>query len=168
MGVEKTVTRKSQNKEIIGWSEHVDFPDWGIVGLEAKVDTGARTSALHVEGLKKLKNDMVVFDVILCNKKNLSRVPVKAKVVKWGRVRSSTGEYMVRCFVRTRIRIGHIEKEIDVTLVSRQKMVFRMLIGRKALEDDFLIDVTKRAVLGEKPKKKKRKRIPTVRLETEI
>ncbi|MCA9409638.1 MAG: ATP-dependent zinc protease [Candidatus Omnitrophica bacterium] len=150
------MTKKFQDKEIIGWSEYVDFPDWGIDGLEAKVDTGARTSALHVEDLKKLKNDMVKFDVILCNKQVHKRVPVKAKAIKWGRVRSSTGEYKIRCFCRTKIRIGHIEKEIDVTLVSRQKMVFRMLIGRKALEDDFIIDVTKRAVLGEKPRKKKR------------
>lgn len=148
--------KKAHTKEVIGWSEYVDFPDWGIEGLEAKVDTGARTSALHVENLKRLKGGRVKFDVILCNKQTHKRVPVRADVLKWGRVRSSTGEFTVRCFVRTRIRIGHIEKEIDVTLVSRQKMVFRMLIGRRALKDDFLIDVTKRAVLGGNPRRKRR------------
>ena len=148
--------KKQEKKEIIGWSEYVDFPDWGISGLKAKVDTGARTSALHVEDLKRLKNGRVKFDVILSKKRTHKRVHVRANVVKWGRVRSSTGEYLVRCFVKTRIRIGHIEKEIEVTLVSRQKMVFRMLVGRKALEDDFLIDVTKRSVLSEKPSKRKK------------
>jgi len=144
-------------KEVIGWTEYVDFPLWGIDGLKAKVDTGARTSALHVEDLKPLRGGEVEFHVILCRKRKNKKVLVRAKAVKWAKVRSSTGEYHKRCFVKTLIRIGHITKEIEVTLVSREKMIFRMLIGRKALEDDFLVDVDRRTVLSEVPKKKKRR-----------
>lgn len=144
-------------KEIIGWTEYVDFPDWGIGGLKAKVDTGARTSSLHVEDLKPTRDGKVEFHVILSRKRKNKKVLVRAKAVKWARVRSSTGVYNTRCFVKTPIRIGHIEKEIEITLDSRDKMIFRMLIGRKALEDDFLVDVDKRSALSEKPKSKKRR-----------
>jgi hypothetical protein len=83
---------------------------------------------------------------------------VKAPVVKHGRVRSSTGHWTVRYFVKTRIRIGPVEKEIEISLVSREKMMFRMLLGRKALERDFVVDVTKRHALSEPSVKSNRKK----------
>jgi len=148
-------------REIIGWSEYVDYPDWKISGVKAKVDTGARTSALHVEELKVLKSGMVQFYVILSRKDPSQKIKVRTPLLKKARVRSSTGEYSTRCFVKTRIRIGHIEKEIELSLVSRKKMLFRMLLGRKALEHDFLVDVNKREVLSanhEKSRKRKPKK----------
>lgn len=146
----------ARKKSVIGWSEYVDFPEWEITGLKAKVDTGARTSSLHVEDLEKLPSGFVHFFVRLSRKNTHKRVAVKAKPTKWARVRSSTGDYSTRCFVRTRIRIGEVEKEIEVSLVSRERMLFRMLIGRKALEKDFLVDVSHRSVLTEKPKRKRK------------
>lgn len=146
----------ARGKTVIGWSEHVDFPDWGIVDLHAKVDTGARTSALHVEEIDVLADGRVRFQVVLSRKDNGRRVEVCAPIVKWARVRSSTGQYKRRCFVRTRVRIGHVEKEIDISLVSREKMIYRMLLGRKALERDFVVDVSKRRTLS-RPKNAKRK-----------
>jgi hypothetical protein len=150
------VKKPHREKIAIGWSEYVDFPDWEVRGLKAKVDTGARTSALHVENLKREDGDWVTFEVILNRNKLHKHVKVRARVSKWAKVRSSNGEYKLRCFVKTRIRLGPVEKEIEVTLVSRQKMVFRMLIGRKALEKDFIVDVSRRHALGEKPRKKKK------------
>lgn len=146
-------------KTVIGWTEAVDFVDWGIAGLRAKVDTGARSSALHVEDLELLAGDRVRFHVILSRVNSRRRVEVVAPITKWAKVRSSNGAYHRRCFVKTKVRIGHVEKVIEVSLVSREKMVFRMLLGRKALEHDFLVDVSKRSELGAKPKaaaKKKR------------
>jgi len=143
-------------KTVIGWLETVDFPDWGISGVRAKVDTGARTSALHVEDLVVGRNDVAHFVVVLSRNNKLRRVQVTAPVVRRARVRSSTGHYSMRCFVRTEVEIGHVRKEIDISLVSREKMLFRMLLGRKALEKDFLVDVTKRHVITEKPRTKKR------------
>jgi hypothetical protein len=132
---------------IIGWTEHIDFPDWGIAELKAKVDTGARTSALHVENLLHHADGWVTFDVMLHRHRRELRRHVRTRAVKVARVRSSTGHYSERCFVRTRIRIGTVEKEIEFSLVSRHTMLFRMLLGRKALEHDFWVDVSRRNLL---------------------
>ena len=75
-------------------------------------------------------------------------------------MRSSTGHYTVRCFVKTRIRLGPVEKEIELSLVSRERMLYRMLLGRRALARDFLVDVSRRRVLGERVKAKKKRKNP--------
>jgi hypothetical protein len=140
---------------IIGWTEYIDFPDWKIAGLKAKVDTGARTSALHVENLIRHEDGWVTFDVMLHRKKRDRRQHVRTRIVKVARVRSSTGHYSERCFVRAKIRLGLVEKEIEFSLVSRESMLFRMLLGRKALERDFWVDVSRRNLLTRRPRKKK-------------
>ena len=145
----------AMGKTIIGWSEYVDFPDWSISGILAKVDTGARTSALHVEDLEVLPGDQVRFHVVTRSKGDGKWVEVTAPIVKWGRVRSSTGHFTLRCFVRTPIRIGPVFKEIELSLVSRERMLYRMLLGRQALAKDFLVDVSKRRALGPRSKRKK-------------
>ena len=114
-------------KTVIGWSEYVTFPDWEIPRLPAKVDTGARTSSLHVENLQLVDNRHVRFEVILSRRHRHKRVHVTAEVLKWARVRSSTGHYHTRCFVKTRIRIGDVEKTIELSLASRERMLYRML-----------------------------------------
>ncbi len=139
-------------KVIIGWSEAVDFPRWGIDGVKAKVDTGARTSALHVENLEAIDGDHVAFDVVTGRTKRRHH-RVVAEVLKWARVRSSNGHYMERCFICTRVRIGALEKDIELSLVSREKMQFRMLLGREALKHDFLVDVGHRTVATRKKRK---------------
>jgi len=147
-------------KVVIGWAEDVDLPEWGISCLRAKVDTGARTSALHVEDLAVLADGRVRFHVVVNRKHPRKPVAVCAPVVKWGRVRSSTGHYTMRCFVKTRVRIGNVEKIIEVSLVSREKMQYRMLLGRTALGKDFLVDVSKRHALARKSIRKKKMRRP--------
>ena len=147
-------------KTIIGWVEYVDFPEWEISGVKAKIDTGARTSALHVEDLEVLSPKRVRFQVVYSRRAPFKKKTVTARVVKRARVRSSTGEYAERYFVMARIRLGEIEKDVEISLVSRERMLFRMLLGRKALERDFLVDVGKRlALTGRKPAKRKVKKL---------
>lgn len=142
--------KKPSEKTVIGWSECVDFPLWDLYGVRAKCDTGARTSALHVEEFDLLPGGQVHFEIILSRKNPNKRARVTAPISRWGRVRSSTGEFKVRCFVKTLVTIGHVTKEIEISLVSREKMRFRMLLGRSALERDFLVDVSHRGVLHPK------------------
>ncbi|MBN2312076.1 MAG: ATP-dependent zinc protease [Candidatus Hydrogenedentes bacterium] len=136
----------SERKTVIGWSEHVDFPDWRVFRLSAKVDTGARTSALHVEDFELLPQGRVRFKVVVDSGNPGACAPVTAAISRWGRVRSSNGAYSMRCFVKTRVRIGPVEKEIEISLVSRERMAYRMLLGRQALGRDFLVYVGKRRV----------------------
>ena len=129
---------------LIGWNELVDLPEWQVRRLRAKVDTGARSSALHVTNLIPLPDGRVRFDVVLDRKRVHRRVHVVAPVCRVGRVRSSTGRYTRRYFVRTRLVLGGVEKNIEVSLVDREKMLFRMLLGRTALAGDFVIDPGRR------------------------
>lgn len=146
-----------KTKLTIGRSEYVDLPDWGIRKLLAKVDTGARTSALHIEDLFPLPGNRVAFHVVLSRSKRAQSVRVEADVVKWAKVRSSNGHYSLRCFVKTRALLGSVEKVIELSLDSRAAMNYRMLLGRKALAKDFVVDVSKQHALGTARKPAKRK-----------
>lgn len=135
---------RHEGKVVIGWLEPVDFVEWGIRRLRAKVDTGANTSALHVEDMQFLPDGYAEFDVVLSRQNVRRRRRIVAKISRWAKVRSSNGHYSMRCFVHTTIRIGPIQKRIELSLVSREKMTYRMLLGREALEGDFVIDVSRR------------------------
>ncbi len=134
-------------KPIIGRREYVAFPEWGIRGVEAKIDTGARTSAIHVDNIKRLAGDRVRFDVVLSRRKPDKCVRVEANLVRFTRVRSSTGHQQERFIVAARMRIGDIRRRIELSLVSRKHMLCRMLLGRTALSD-FLIDVNVKHLHG--------------------
>ena len=150
------MTTSREDPVVIGWTEMVDLPDWGVRRLRAKVDTGARTSALHVENIEELSRGFVRFDVVLHRKKRDRRIHVKAKVTRRGRVRSSTGHQTTRLFVETTLRLGPIEKRVEVSLVDREKMIHRMLLGREALSGPIRVDVNRRMVLGSGRKKTKK------------
>jgi len=132
----------ASGQTLIGWSELVDLPDWHIRGLRAKIDTGARSSALHVDNLKLLPRGRVEYQVVLHRRDHDRRVRVEAKIARRSRVRSSTGVYTSRYFVKTRLRLAGVEREVEVSLVDRGDMTFRMLVGRTALAGRFIVDPT--------------------------
>lgn len=134
-------------RPLIGWREFVSFPAWGVEGIEAKIDTGAQTSAIHVEDVKVLHDDRVRFHLVISRRKPFRHVLVRAPLVRVTRVRSSTGHVQERHVVLADVSIGPVRKRIEVSLVARDKMLCRMLLGRSALED-FLIDANRRYVLG--------------------
>jgi hypothetical protein len=143
----------SRERVLIGWSELVDLPVWGVSRLPAKADTGARSSALHVENLQRLPGRRVAFEVVLHRVKRDRRVHVVAPISRIGRVRSSTGHYTLRYFVKTLLRLGPVEQEIEISLVDREQMVFRMLLGRTALSGTFVVDPAQRRMARRRPKK---------------
>ena len=125
-------------KLTVGWHEAVALPDWGVAALQAKIDTGARSSAVHVDRIEPLSGHRVGFDIIL-SKSGRRRVHVVTRVSRTGRVRSSTGHTETRFFVNTRVRLGTIERAVELSLVDRSIMRFRMLLGRTAL-NGVLVD----------------------------
>ena len=163
--------RERPEPRIIGVAEFVDFPDWGVKSLRARIDTGARTSALHVENVRLLAGARVRFDVRLRRDDPAARVTVETKVSRKTPVRSSTGQSEARLFVKAHVRLGGREQLIEVGLVDRRHMLYRMLLGRSALERRFLVDVSRRYALGpsvqvEPPKAQTRAR-PRARAERE-
>jgi len=138
---------RARRQLVIGAAEFVDIPAWGVRGLPAKTDTGARTSALHVENLRELANGRVRFDVRLHRRRPERRITVEASIHRRGRVRSTTGRAEPRLFVAVGIHIGPVKKRIELGLVDRKNMIYRMLLGRSALAGSFLVDSGRRFVL---------------------
>ncbi|UCD34262.1 MAG: ATP-dependent zinc protease [Nitrospiraceae bacterium] len=144
--------KKSQDKQIIGWREYVHFPEWGVRNVRAKVDTGARTSSLHVDDIVLLKNNRIRFYVVLCGRDPLKRKKVVARRLRKGRVRSSTGAKTERWYVKAKVSLGDVQRDIVINLIDRGGMNFRMLLGRTAIDDSFLVDVDRSFLLGKKRK----------------
>jgi hypothetical protein len=147
-----------RGRTLIGIAERIDLPEWGVRRLRVKIDTGARTSALHVDEVEELGDDRVRFWIVLDRKRG-RRVQVEAKLARTARVRSSTGRAEKRYFVVTRMILGGVEKEIEISLASREPMIFRMLLGRTALAHDFVVDPSHRYLTSPPlPKKSKAKK----------
>ena len=128
---------KSESLLTVGYVEEVDLPDWRIYVLTAKLDTGALSSALHVENMSAWEDGWVTFDVPLTSG---TRSHVEAQLVRRGQVRSTSGKVEWRCFVSTRLCLGPIEREIEIGLVDRSAMNYRMLLGRAALAGGCMVD----------------------------
>ena len=142
----------------IGWREYADFPDWHVRGIVIKADTGARTGAMDVSEIEELPGDRVRFAVRTTRKSGKPRRHVIAKITRRSRVRSAFGHAHDRLFVTTTLKLGDVTKQVELGLVSRKKMLCRVLLGRKALEPDFLVDSGRRYLLGRKPKQAKKLR----------
>ncbi|MGE0621645.1 MAG: ATP-dependent zinc protease [Pseudomonadales bacterium] len=128
---------------VIGWREWVALPALGIERIKAKVDSGARTSALHafaVEVERRQGQLWVRFGVHPVQRRSepvvWSEVPVLDRRV----VRDSGGHEEERYVIETAVRIGKELRLVEVTLTDRDNMGFRMLLGRTALRGDYLID----------------------------
>jgi hypothetical protein len=134
----------------IGWKERVDFPTWGIRRVKVKIDTGARTSALDVLSydLRQTDSGLVADLRLALSRRHPERVTVvTVPVLQIVVVTSSTGIQEKRPLIEAVIRLGPITKRIHVTVTNRSRMLFRMILGRKALEGDFVVDVSKRYLL---------------------
>jgi hypothetical protein len=132
-----------KSKQVIGWIEWVSLPGLKVKKVKAKADTGARTSALHAENIRIRtapnghKEVTFTFYPEKDTKKHGVRVTCPLKESRL--VKSSTGIETLRPVISTVLRIGAYEKKIELTLINRSPMEFRMLLGRRALRD-FLVD----------------------------
>jgi ribosomal protein S6--L-glutamate ligase len=128
---------------ILGWEEWVALPELGLPAVKAKVDTGARTSALHAYGVEPFgppRARNVPFCVHPVPRRDHPAIACTARLVDRREVRSSNGERETRYVIETPIRIGEREWRIEVTLANRNMMTYRMLLGRQAIPEGVLVD----------------------------
>lgn len=135
---------------VLGWREWVALPDLGIDALKVKVDTGARTSALHAFGVERLPNARVRFRVHPHQNHDHEEVVSEAMLVDERVVRTSGGHSELRPVVRTAIKMGKLDFEVELTLSNRALLGFRMLLGREAVRGRFLVDAQRSYCCGPK------------------
>jgi hypothetical protein len=134
---------KKSKKVILGWREIISIPELGIKEIKAKLDTGARTSALHVSNLKIIKRSKTQFAEFTVHPKQHSAKPeihTRHKISSFRIVKSSNGQSSKRPVIKANVVLGLEKKEIEITLVNRDLMGFRLLIGRTALKPKFIVD----------------------------
>ncbi len=141
------------NKITMGWREWVSLPDLTLPAIKAKVDTGARTSALHAFKVKRIKrnnNDIVRFSLHPIQRNRDIVLDCEAPLIDERAVCNSGGHWEKRYVIQSHMLIGSIHLPIEITLTDRDNMRFRMLIGRQALQqyENLLIDPSKSYQLG--------------------
>jgi hypothetical protein len=134
---------KKKKYPVIGWREWVALPELGIDKIKAKVDTGARTSALHAFALRPFKEngkEKIRFDIHPLQNNTEEIITCTADVVDFRQVTDSGGHTEMRYVISTPFMLGGKIYPIEITLTERDTMLFRMLIGRSAIKKRFIIN----------------------------
>lgn len=151
--MEVVIVKKKKKKTAIGWQEWCGLPELGLPAVKAKIDTGARTSALHAYDMEFFKQngmDYVSFKIQPLKNRKLVRI-CEAPLVDERMVISSNGEREKRPVIITVLDFGVKKIQAEITLTSRHKMNFRMLLGLTALKKArFVIEPSKTFLLGDK------------------
>lgn len=133
-----------QKHKVIGWREWVSLPTLRLGPIKVKVDSGARTCALHANKIRYIKQNGETWVSFLTLGKR-----VYAPLVEMRKVTSSIGHATIRPVILTEIQIGAEIWSTEVTLVNRDPMGFRMLLGRQALRGRYLIHPTRSFILSQ-------------------
>lgn len=139
--MEKESKADISEKIIVGNKEKIDFPDMKRFGIVARIDSGARSSSAHCDKIWIEK--MGGKRILCCHFLKRSHKVVRFEKFKKRKVKSSNGTFQSRYVVQLKIKLGNIAKLTDVTLTDRSTMNYTVLLGRKFLANDFLIDVSR-------------------------
>jgi len=142
-----------QRPTTIGWREWVQLPDLGITEMKAKIDTGADNSALHAFNLTRIEVDGVPhvrFEVHPRQRKRKPALPCEAEVVMERKVKNPGGRTELRPVIRTKLIVAGREIDALVNLTVRDEMTFRLLLGRRTIRRQFLVDPGK-SYVGPRP-----------------
>lgn len=146
--------RTLDGRAVVGWREWVRLPDLlpdPADAVKAKIDTGARTSAIHAWDLEEVERDgitIVRFSLHPRQHDDDHIVTAEAPLLEERDVRSSNGEVETRVVVETTLAIGELRYPVELTLTNRDQMGFRMLVGRTAMARHLLVDPGRSYVQG--------------------
>ncbi|MFC7048973.1 30S ribosomal protein S6--L-glutamate ligase [Emcibacter nanhaiensis] len=135
----------------VGWEEWLSLPDLGLPAIKAKVDTGAKTSALHAFGIYEYTErgkKMVSFGVHPLPERPDIEIHCAAPLVDKREVTSSNGQTELRHIIATTLEIGGQSWPVEISLTFRENMAYRMLLGRSALEGRAIVDPVQSCLCG--------------------
>lgn len=145
-----------KNKLIISWKEWCSLKELGLPAIKAKIDTGAKTSSLHAFNLEAFHYKgapFIQFDIHPLQRKKSLIVTCRCPIVDRRYVSDSGGHRELRYVIQAELSLGEKTWPIEITLANRDTMTFRMLLGRKALTPQIVIDPSKTHPLWSPSKK---------------
>jgi hypothetical protein len=152
----------NNNKLVLGWREWVSLPELGISAIKAKIDTGARTSTLHAFEVQEIVEDdksRVAFKIHPNQRDTDTVIECKADILDQRVVSDSGGHKESRWVISTQLAIGSFSWPIEMTLTARDDMLFRMLLGRTAINGRAVVDSALSYSVGKKSRKSRRRAI---------
>ena len=143
--------------DTVGWREWAGLPGIGVPWIKVKIDTGARSSSLHAFDIEELAGDRVRFQVHPWQDSDRDAVTAECAVHDRRVVRSSSGHTEERVVVLLDLAFGGRQVLAETTLTNRDQMGFRMLVGREALRQGFVVDPARSFLAGRAPREIRRR-----------
>ncbi|GAA5520708.1 RimK/LysX family protein [Aliifodinibius salicampi] len=133
--------------KIIGRLERINFPEWDLFDIDAKIDTGAYTSSLHchhIEPFSKEGRSYVRFNLLDPSHETYNEKLFELPVHATKNIKSSNGTTEQRYIIKTAIRLLDKEFKAELSLADRSEMRYPVLLGRKFINKRFVVDVSKK------------------------
>jgi hypothetical protein len=148
---------------LIGWREWLALPQLTLPALKVKIDTGARSSSLHVDAIEEYERDGSTWlrFMVATGRRAGKAVQCEAPAYDRREVTDSGGHVTSRWFIRTLVRLGGVDWEAEINLTNRRNMLFPMLLGRTALGGRFRVDPSLSYACGRLRRRAQRIRVST-------